>query len=114
MPKDDVNCTKDDMINYWNQKFQRSKWTRNDNPRQMAKNMYAQWVKGGLAFEELVDDYLVHPGYCPKNKKTGKDWSELLKNKEGKSEFMPEALILSTIDYFKSKGIKEKKFRNVD
>ena len=110
MPKNDANCTKDDMVNHWIRQFERSKWTSNDS-RQMAKNMYEQWVKAGLQFEELVDDYLVHPGYCPKNKKTGKDWFELL-NKDEKSEFPPGALILSTINYFKTKGKKSFVFRN--
>jgi len=103
-----INCSEKDMIDFWTADFGKNRLTAQEDGRKLAKSMYKSWVRAGLGFQDILDDYLAHPGYCPENKKTGKDWLELL-NKDKKSEFPPYCLIISTIKYFKSKGTKKRK-----
>ena len=104
MFEDYPTCDFNDLINFWTRKFARNRFFRNEECRQMANEMYQCWVRAGLEFPEIFEDYLAHPGYCPKNKKSGKNWFELLNQGENISEYPPQALIMSTIKYFQSKG----------
>ena len=98
-------CSEEDMIDFWARDWQKNRLTHHEEGRTHAKRMFKCFVKAGLGFQDILNDYLSHPGFCPENKKTGKTWLELLiLNKHKKSKFPPHCLIISAIKYFKSKG----------
>ena len=96
-------CSEEDMIDFWARDWQKNRLTHHEEGRTFAKRMFKCFVKAGLGFQDILNDYLSHPGFCPENKKTGKTWLELLNNHK-KSKFPPHCLIISAIKYFKSKG----------